>query len=94
MNWCVSAEAEAHHYDANNNPLSVYASTYGECKYSIDASPCNWTYVDTSCDGFGVASCNKCTIMFRLFQVEDDFEAEAASESCFLFGSLTYELRR
>jgi len=37
MNCCVSAEA--HHYDANNNPLSVYASAYGECRYSIDASP-------------------------------------------------------
>ncbi len=78
---CTSTEAR--HYEANSNPLSVYASAYGECRYSIDASPWNWTYVDTDCDGFGVASCNKCTIMFYFFQVEDDFEAEAVSESCF-----------
>ncbi len=68
---CISTEAR--HYDANNNPLSVYASAHGECRYSID------------CDGFGVASCNKCTIMFYFFQVEDDFEAEAVSESCFCY---------
>jgi len=78
---CISTEAR--HYDANNNPLSVYASAYGECRYSIDASPWSWEYVDVDCEGFGVASCNKCTIMFYFFQIEDDFEAEAVSESCF-----------
>ena len=35
--------------------------------------------MDVDCEGFGVASCNKCTIMFYFFQIEDDFEAEAVS---------------
>ncbi|GEM_PF-747660 len=78
---CISTEAR--HYDANNNPLSVSTSASGECRYSIDGSPWYWKYVDVACGGVGVASCEKCSIMFYLFQVQDNFEAEAMSGSCF-----------